>query len=67
MDIRCVAPDKFAVNFTTQNGRFYFLQHSDDLQHWTTEPQAMKGAGIPFNAPQISAEAKRFYRVFLVP
>jgi hypothetical protein len=67
MDIKCVAEKSFTVDFTTQNGRFYFLQYSDDLKQWTTEPQAMKGTGNMFIAPQIGEEPKRFYRVLMVP
>ncbi|HEY0548048.1 MAG TPA: Ig-like domain-containing protein, partial [Verrucomicrobiae bacterium] len=38
------APDgTLRVHFTSQQGRFYFLQSSDDLVRWTTDPIRMTG------------------------
>jgi hypothetical protein len=57
----------FNLNFTTQTGRFYFIQSTDDLVHWTTEPAPIPGSGGIRIAPETNAGGKRFYRVLLVP
>ena len=55
------------LQFTTQSGRFYFIQHSEDLVHWTTEPAAVAGTGGVVVVPQSATGDKRFYRVLLIP
>ncbi len=62
------APDgTLKVHFTSQQGRFYFLQYSDDLTRWTTDPIRMTGAGPLTIVPAQKAGAKCFYRVLLIP
>jgi uncharacterized repeat protein (TIGR01451 family) len=55
------------VHFTSQQGRFYFLQYSDDLIRWTTDPIRMTGTGPLTIVPAHKAGAKCFYRVLLIP
>jgi uncharacterized repeat protein (TIGR01451 family) len=55
------------VHFTSQQGRFYFLQYSDDLTRWTTDPIRMIGSGPLTIVPAHKAGTKCFYRVLLIP
>ena len=55
------------VYFTSQDGRFYFLQYSDDLVRWTTDPIHRTGSGAMTIVPAQKTGAKCFYRVFLIP
>jgi len=60
------AGDGFEVQFTTQSGRFYFVQSSEDLLRWTTQPTPIAGPGGVVTSPQ-GGVARRFFRVLLVP
>ena len=55
----------FAVDFESVIGKFYFIQHSDDLSNtnWQTNPSVIAGDGFikTFNEP-VSA-SHRFYRL----
>ena len=55
------------VHFTSQQGRFYFLQYSEDLVRWTTDPIRMTGSGPLTIVPAPKTGAKCFYRVLLIP
>ena len=57
----------FDLNFTTQSGRFYFIQYTEDFARWTTEPAPLPGTGAIRIAPEINAGGKRFFRVLLIP
>ncbi len=61
------ADERLQIHFTSQDGRFYFLQYSDDLVRWKTDPIRMTGAGTMTIAPAHKAGARRFYRVLLIP
>jgi VCBS repeat-containing protein len=54
------------VHFTTQSARFYFLQSSEDLVHWTSSSVPIAGTGAEVVSPQ-SCVGNRFYRVLMVP
>ncbi len=58
---------KVDVHFTTQSGRFYFIQHSEDFTHWKTDPAAVAGTGGIMASPQSSAGNQKFYRAMLIP
>jgi hypothetical protein len=60
------AGEGFEIQFTTQSSRFYFVQSSEDLLRWTTQPTPIAGTGGVVTSPQGSA-AHRFFRVLLVP
>ncbi len=70
-------PDKnFLVEFNTISNRVYYLQYSSDLKNWNTTVPAIAGSGniidwIDGGPPQTdtppSAQAKRFYRLILLP
>jgi len=55
------------VHFTSQQGRFYFLQYSDDLIRWTIDPIRMTGTGPLTIVPAHKVGTKCFYRVLLIP
>ena len=57
----------FAVQFPTTAGRFYFVQHSTNLVHWTALPTAIQGTGGTVLSPAISTGEHRFFRVLVVP
>jgi VCBS repeat-containing protein len=58
--------DGVEVHFTTQNARFYFLQSSEDLVHWTSSSVPIAGTGAEVVSPQ-SCVGNRFYRVLMAP
>lgn len=58
--------DGVEVHFTTQNARFYFLQSSEDLVHWTSSSVPIAGTGDEVVSPQ-SCVGNRFYRVLMAP
>ncbi len=60
------ADEGFEIQFTTQSSRFYFVQSSEDLIRWTTQPTPIAGTGGVVVSPQGSV-AHRFFRVLLVP
>jgi hypothetical protein len=63
-----LAPDgTLKVHFQSQDGRFYFLQYSEDLVRWTTDPTRKTGTGPMTIAPANKAGAKCFYRILLIP
>ncbi len=55
------------VHFTTQSGRFYFIQHTEDFTDWVTDPLSINGTGGITVSTQSSAGNKLFYRVLLIP
>jgi VCBS repeat-containing protein len=62
-----LASDGLHLHFTTQNARSYFIQCSEDLVKWKTEPTRMVGTGATIIAPAPKAGGKCFYRVLLIP
>jgi len=67
MHVEPASDGTLRVHFTSQQGRFYFLQCSDDLVRWTTDPIRMTGTGPLTIVPAHKAGAKCFYRVLLIP
>jgi hypothetical protein len=57
----------FDLSFTTQSGRYYFVQYTEDLVHWMTAPTPLAGSGEIQIAPQSNTGGKRFFRIVLVP
>ncbi|HMJ89222.1 MAG TPA: HYR domain-containing protein, partial [Candidatus Acidoferrum sp.] len=55
------------VTFETTSGQWYFLQRSEDLKTWTTDPTPIHGTGAACQWPQNNTVPLRFYRVLLVP
>ena len=55
------------VSFTSRSGRIYFVQCSDDLIHWKTEPVAITGTGAIITAAHGRTAGKCFYRVLRLP
>jgi hypothetical protein len=55
------------VQFTTQSGKFYFIQSTENFITWTTEPTAMPGTGGTILAPESASADNRYYRVVMVP
>jgi len=45
------ADGELQIHFTTQNARYYFIQTSDDLVKWRTEPARTVGTGAITIAP----------------
>jgi hypothetical protein len=55
------------IDFASQSGRFYFVQHTEDFARWVTDPVPVKAAGPTTNALQSNGGGVRFYRIMLVP
>jgi large repetitive protein len=55
------------LHFTTAPACLYLIQHTEDFVTWTTEPGVYRGNGDPVISPQTATQAKRFYRVLMLP
>ncbi len=62
-----VAGDQFGVTFESTSGHWYYLQCSDDLRQWVTDPTPVHGTGAVCGWNSEKAVPHRFYRVLLVP
>jgi hypothetical protein len=65
--VRQVVDGSIGLHFKTQSGCIYFIQHTDDLLHWTTDPSPVAGTGALAIALQKNGSDKRFYRLLLIP
>jgi hypothetical protein len=55
------------ITFESGLNQWYFIQSSDDLKRWITDPTPVRGTGGAFHWPGDKTSSHRFYRVLLVP
>jgi hypothetical protein len=56
-----------AIRFMTQQGHWYYVQHSSDLTNWITEPNPVCGTGALCSWTVDKSVPARFFRLLVVP
>ena len=67
IQVRPVDNGSHQLSFTSQTGRFYFIQSTENFVTWTTDPTALLATGGIMIAPKDNSGDKHFYRVVMVP
>ena len=61
------SPDSVEVTFACDVGGIYFLQSSEDLVHWKTNPTALMSSAAALTTSQPRAGQKCFFRILQIP
>ncbi|HTD67739.1 MAG TPA: tandem-95 repeat protein, partial [Candidatus Limnocylindria bacterium] len=57
----------FSVEFSSNSGRIYYIQSTDDFAHWTTVSGPLLGTGNRMQWKDKTMHGNRFYRVLCLP